>query len=49
VLVTLGDAYEAAGDGAAARSCHDRAVGLFQQLDVPEADPLSRWLAAQAR
>ena len=40
-LATLGDAHEAAGERAEARSCHDRALRLFQQMRVPEAGPLA--------
>ncbi len=45
-LATLGDAYEAAGERDEARSCHDRALRLFQQMRVPEAGPLARRLAS---
>jgi tetratricopeptide (TPR) repeat protein len=41
VLADLGDAHEAAGERREARSCHDRALRLFQQMGVPEAGPLA--------
>jgi hypothetical protein len=39
-------AHEAAGEHQEARSCHDRALRLFQQMGVPEAGLLARRLAA---